>query len=101
MIPQNIIERLKDLPIEQVAEEVGLTVSHHKSLCPFHADSRPSLTFNRSRNRYRCFVCDAHGGPIDLVVKQLGLGFTDACRWLGNRFGINFDEELPFCIQLG
>lgn len=93
MIPQQIIEKLKDLPIEQVAEEVGLTVSHHKSLCPFHKDSRPSLTFNRAKNRYKCYVCEAFGGPIDLTMHQLSLSFTDACRWLGNRFGIYFDEE--------
>ena len=93
MIPQNIIDRLNELPIEQVAEEVGLTVSHHKSLCPFHPDSRPSLTFNCAKNRYKCYVCESYGGPIDLALKQLGLSFTDACRWLGNRFGIYFDEE--------
>ena len=78
------IQKLQDLPIEQVAEALGLHVSHHKSLCPFHADKHPSLTFHRGRNRYRCFVCDARGGTIDLVMRFLNKPFLEACRWLAD-----------------
>ena len=84
MLSKIDIEKLQDLPIEQVAEALGLTVSHHRALCPFHNDSNPSLTFNRGKNRYRCFVCDAHGGTIDLVMKYLHYGFIDACKWLAD-----------------
>ena len=84
MLSKIDIEKLQDLPIEQVAEALGLTVSHHRALCPFHNDSNPSLTFNRRKNRYRCFVCDAHGGTIDLVMKYLHYGFIDACKWLAD-----------------
>lgn len=82
MIDRIVIDRLEAMPIEGVAERLGLSVSRHKSLCPFHDDSRPSLTFNTYRNRFRCFVCDAHGGPIDLVMKAKGLNFREACSWL-------------------
>ena len=78
------IQKLQDLPIEQVAEALGLQVSHHKALCPFHADKHPSLTFHRGRNRYRCFVCDAHGGTIDLVMRYLNKPFLEACKWLAD-----------------
>ena len=84
MLSKIDIEKLQDLPIEQVAEALGLQVSHHRALCPFHNDSNPSLTFNRGKNRYRCFVCDAHGGTIDLVMKYLHYGFIDACKWLAD-----------------
>ena len=60
------IEKLRQLPIEAVAERLGIEVSHHKALCPFHADTHPSLNFSVSRNTYRCFVCDAHGGTTTL-----------------------------------
>ncbi|MBR4922648.1 MAG: hypothetical protein IKY99_03380, partial [Bacteroidaceae bacterium] len=63
------IEKLRALPIEGVAERLGLAVKKHKALCPFHADSHPSLSFYTKRNMYKCFVCDAHGGPIDLTMK--------------------------------
>ena len=83
MIDQYQIQKLQALPIEQVAEELGLRVSRHKAICPFHDDTRPSLTFDVRRNRYRCYVCDAHGGVIDLVMNVLGRDFVEACRWLG------------------
>lgn len=82
MIDKFVIDRLEATPIEGVAERLGLRVERHKCLCPFHDDSRPSLTFNTYRNRYRCYVCDAHGGVIDLVRNYKGVGFRDACSWL-------------------
>ena len=82
------IQKLQDLPIEQVAEALGLQVSHHKALCPFHADKHPSLTFHRGRNRYRCFVCDARGGTIDLVMRYLNKPFLEACKWLSEEHSV-------------
>ena len=78
------LQQLRDLPIEQVAERLGMELVRHKSLCPFHADHHPSLSFNPSRNTYRCFVCDAHGGTIDLVMHLLHKDFKEACSWLSN-----------------
>lgn len=75
MLSRYDISILQDLPIEQVAEDLGLHVIRHKAICPFHDDTR--------RNRYRCYVCDSHGGVIDLVMETLGKDFLEACRWLG------------------
>ena len=66
------LQRLRDLPIEGVAERLGLQVSRHKCLCPFHSDTHPSLSFCVRRNTFRCFVCGASGGTIDLVMRYLG-----------------------------
>ena len=92
MIDKSDIAKLKELPIESVAERLGLRVERHKSLCPFHDDSHPSLTFDVRRNRFKCYVCDAHGGAIDLVEKKLGLGFKDACRWLADSSNVILEE---------
>ena len=78
------IQQLREIPIEQVAERLGMELVRHKSLCPFHADHHPSLSFNPRRNTYRCFVCDAHGGTIDLVMHLLHKDFKEACQWLSN-----------------
>ena len=29
------IQKLRELPIEKVAKEMGMKVEHHKALCPF------------------------------------------------------------------
>ena len=94
------LQKLRDLPIEGVAERLGLRVARHKALCPFHADSHPSLSFKVSRNMYRCFVCGASGGTIDLVMRHLHLDFRAACKWLANENNIILDEWKPQTSEL-
>lgn len=89
------IQKLRDLPIEGVADRLGLTVQKHKSLCPFHNDSHPSLTFNVRSNTYKCFVCNAHGGVIDLVMNHLHITFAEACKWLADENNIILTEWKP------
>jgi len=87
------IEKLRDLPIEGVAERLGLRVTRHKSLCPFHDDHHPSLTFKK--NKYRCWSCGASGDAISLVEKMLGKGFREACLWLANENNVILTEYKP------
>ena len=95
------LQKLRDLPIEGVAERLGLHVKMHKSLCPFHDDSHPSLSFKVSKNTFRCFVCGVSGGTIDLVMRHLHVDFKAACRWLANENNIILEkctaEPTPLC----
>lgn len=93
------IDRLGSLPIESVAERLGLRVERHKALCPFHNDSHPSLTFSVSRNRFKCFVCDAHGGVIDLAMKVLGKSFLETCQWLSNEHNVILETPSPLTFH--
>lgn len=88
------LQKLRDLPIEGVAERLGLQVRMHKCLCPFHDDHHASMSFSVRRNTFRCFVCGESGGPIDLVMKYLRKDFLDACRWLGESRGLH-DSPKP------
>ena len=97
---QETIQQLRQLPIEGVAERLGLHVSRHKSLCPFHDDHHASLTFNIRTNTYRCFACNAHGGTIDLVMNHLHKPFPDACRWLADSTNIIVEEYNPLTPKL-
>ena len=92
---KNELQKLRDLPIEGVAERLGLEVKRHKCLCPFHNDHHASMSFKVSRNTYRCFVCGASGGPIDLVMRYLNKPFLDACRWLADENNIILNEWKP------
>lgn len=86
------LQKLRALPIEGVAQRLGLRPTRHVALCPFHDDRHPSLHFNVSKNTYKCYVCDAHGGPIDLVMNHLKLSFVDACKWLADDSNIILSE---------
>ena len=99
MLSKFDIQKLQDLPIEQVAEALNISVSHHKAICPFHDDTRPSLTFNIRKNRYRCFVCNASGGTIDLVANSQGWKFYESCKWLAREFNVTLSDELGYFEQ--
>lgn len=87
------IEKLRDLPIEEVASQLGLQVTRHKSLCPFHSDHHASLSFNTRKNLCRCFVCmDESLDSIGLVMKSLHVDFPKACFWLAERNGILLEK---------
>lgn len=87
------IQKLRDLPIEGVAEQMGIKVERHKALCPFHDDHHASLSFNTRRNSCRCYVCMGNSvGTIDLVMKFLGKDFLSACRWLAEVNGVYLED---------
>lgn len=101
------IQKIRDLPIESVAQRLGLEVTRHKAICPFHEDSHPSLSFRVNTNTYKCFVCGAHGGVIDLAMKLLpskgrtgGVSFIETCEWLVNENNIIIEKYPPAVKQI-
>lgn len=94
------IQKLRELPIESVAERLGLTVTKHKAICPFHQDAHPSLSFRVSTNSFKCFVCGAHGGVIDLAMHMLGKNFIETCEWLANENCIIIEKYPPAVKQI-
>ena len=82
------LSRFRSLPILGVAAELGIPVVRHLARCPFHEDRHPSLHFHVGRNTFHCFACDAHGGPIDLVMHKFHISLPEACRWLAAHHGI-------------
>lgn len=97
MMTQDELQKLRDTPIEGVAERLGLHVSRHKSLCPFHTtDTHPSMSYHVGKNICRCFVCmDESLGPIDLVMRYLNKSFMDAARWLADEHNVILTEYKP------
>ena len=79
------IEKLRD-SCEGVAQRLGITVKHHKALCPFHNDHTPSMTFKG--HKFKCWSCGESGDSISFVMKVLGKDFLDACRWLADEHNV-------------
>ena len=94
-IPQHIIDSLNNLSCEDVANKLGLQVVKHKTLCFMHDDHHPSLGFyGENRERWWCYVCNKGGRSISFVKEYLGVGFIEACLWLGTQFNISIDNNL-------
>ena len=87
------LQKLRELPIEGVAERLGLQVSRHKCLCPFHDDHHASMTFKK--NKYKCWSCGESGDTISLVEKILGKDFLEACRWLADEHNVILTDYQP------
>ena len=87
------VEKLRLLNCESVAMRLGFVVKQHKTLCCFHEDHSPSLTFKK--NKYKCWSCGESGDTISLVQKVLHKDFLDACRWLADENNIILTEYKP------
>lgn len=65
------------------------TSVRYTTLCPFHEDRHDgNFVVYPAGNCYKCFACDAKGGPIDFLMNYLHMSYPDALVWLGNRYGI-------------
>ena len=95
LITDTIKRQILSVPIEDVAEKLGISVRRHTALCFLHDDHHPSLAFNTERNRWRCYVCNVWGDNISLVQKYNNQSFVDACRWIAHNFGITLANDTP------
>ena len=103
-IPDEVVKRVIDLA--RIEDVVGDFVDLRKAgvnltgICPFHDDQhdgnfivRPSaIPEARHGNTYRCFVCDAKGGPVQFLMAHERLSFPDAIRWLGKKYNEPVDD---------
>jgi DNA primase len=60
-----------------------------KALCPWHDDTRPSLTVNPERQSFRCWVCDIGGDIFSFVMRMEGVEFPEALAMLAARANIS------------
>lgn len=81
-----------NIDIEAVAQRYSIQVDRHgKSSCIFHQDKKPSMSFNKKNNRFKCFACGASGSSIDLVAKLFDLEPLEAVKKISADFGLGLD----------
>jgi DNA primase len=88
----DIKDQLKDIPIDQVAESLGLNLQKHganlQGECPSGHGSEGGRCFslNLKGNYFHCFHCGAGGDVISLVELDRGLDFIGSMRWLAEHY---------------
>ena len=90
------IRRIKDAAdiVDVVGDFVDLKKrgARYLGLCPFHDDKHiGSFVVYPKGNVFKCFKCDAKGGPVEFIMKHENLTFPDAIRWLGKKYSIETD----------
>ena len=71
-----------------------------KGLCPLHQEKTPSFTVSPDTKLFKCFGCDAGGGPVQFL-HQIGGGsgspsgkeFVEIVRQLGDRVGVKMPDR--------
>lgn len=86
----------KQYSIIDIAIRLGFKIyKNNKTLCPFHDDHNPSLSFNVKDNYYHCFVCGASGDNIKFVKEILKCDFNEAIKFIsGHSYkAINYTKK--------
>ena len=96
-IAEEKIQEIRDRVdiVEVVAGYLPLKRSgvNHQGLCPFHQEKSPSFNVNASRQIFHCFGCGVGGNVFSFIMRMEGLSFPDAVRRLGEKVGVEVEEE--------
>ena len=98
MIPKHIIQQIREEANQDIVDIISTHVSlhkqgrDHKGICPFHDDSKPSMSVSESRGIYKCFVCGEGGDALDFLIKYTRREFLDVVRELAGRYHIDLQE---------
>lgn len=66
----------------------------YTAICPFHNDRHDgNFIVHPGTNTFRCFACDAKGGPVDFLMKHEGLSYPDALRYLAKKYNVDIDMQ--------
>lgn len=88
-------DRIRETPISLIIGQLiplAKKGSNLEAICPFHADTKPSLKVNDSKGLYKCFACGAGGDAIKFVQDFKHLDFIEALKDIANILGLPFEE---------
>jgi DNA primase len=97
MIPQEIIDKIFDLPILDVANKLGIAPKkagvNYVCHCPAHNEKTPSFSISPAKNLCKCFGCGVGGGPVQLVMLQEKIEWLEAIKWLAKQFNVSIPKR--------
>jgi DNA primase len=89
----DLIQRIKDLPVSEVISRYVHTVrkgTQTLAVCPFHDDHSPSLNVNDTRGMWYCFVDRLGGDAIRFVMLYKNLEFRNALEDICGKLGWDY-----------
>jgi DNA primase len=96
-IPEERVREIRERAdiVEVVSSYLPLKRSgaNHLGLCPFHGEKTPSFNVNAPRQIFHCFGCGVGGDVFSFLMRMEGLSFPEAVRRIGERVGVEVEEE--------
>ncbi len=87
------IQEVKDKTdiVDVISEHIVLKKKGKEfvGICPFHDDSKPSMTVSPAKQFYYCFSCGAGGNSIKFLMEFTRNNFTDVVLSLAKKNDIN------------
>ena len=69
-----------------------------RCVCPHHTSESnnrgENCSINNEKLQFNCFSCQTGGSPIDMVMQEKSLEFSEACKWLAEKLGLKGTESL-------
>lgn len=97
MIPNELVQKIIDKTeiVEIISEFVSLHKSgtNYKGLCPFHNEKTPSFMVSPSKQIFKCFGCGESGTAVSFLMKHENISFSEAIKWLANKYNIEIKER--------
>ena len=97
MLSEEFLDRVKAAnPVEDVIrgyQSLSKRGANLWGICPFHADTHPSMSVSPSKQIFKCFVCGESGGAIKYVQKIECVGFAEAVKILADKAHIDMPDD--------
>ena len=79
--------------VDVVGEHVVLKQKGREfvGICPFHDDSKPSMTVSPAKQFYYCFSCGAGGNSIKFLMEFQRLSFSDVVLELARKYQLQVE----------
>ncbi len=81
--------------VDVVSQYVVLKKSgaNYWGICPFHNDSKPSMSVSPSKGIYKCFSCGTGGDALNFLVRIQNREYKDVILELADKFGIEMPKK--------
>ncbi|MBP3425222.1 MAG: DNA primase [Rikenellaceae bacterium] len=97
MIDQLTIDRI--FAAADIVDVVGDFVTlrrqgaNYQACCPFHTEKTPSFVVSPAKGVFKCFGCGKGGNVVSFIMEHEGMGYVDALKYLGRKYGIEIQEK--------
>lgn len=81
-ITPEIIEKVKQIPIDRILGKGKKIGRIYRYKCPLHIERNPSFTWYTNTNSYFCFSCKKSGDIISLIQDISNCSFQEAIEYL-------------------
>lgn len=94
MISESTIQRVRDIPIEDVVKpytELRRKGTTLMGCCPFHSERTPSFSVSPAKGMCFCFSCRKGGDGLKFIQEKEGLDFYGAVEFLARQHNIHIE----------